>query len=188
MILFLDNRDSFVFNLARYFQLAGKTVEVIRSDQIDIQRISALNPEAIIISPGPSGPLEAGISVAAIENFSGHIPILGVCLGHQAIGAAFGAKIARAKLPLHGRGSAFLHEGDELFQGLPMEFTIGRYHSLIVEKPLPPSLRATGWSAEGEIMALRHQTHLTFGVQFHPESILTEHGMAIIRNFLELAK
>jgi para-aminobenzoate synthetase component II len=188
MILFLDNRDSFVFNLARYVRLAGKTVNVTRSDQIDIAGITELEPEAIVISPGPSGPLEAGISVAAIKHFSGHIPVLGVCLGHQAIGAAFGAEVSRAKLPLHGRGSAFMHQGDELFRGLPKEFTIGRYHSLIVEQPLPPSLRATGWSAEGEIMALRHQTHLTFGVQFHPESILTEHGMAIIRNFLELAK
>jgi para-aminobenzoate synthetase component II len=188
MILFLDNRDSFVYNLARYVRLAGKTVDVIRSDHIDIAGIAALNPEAIVISPGPSGPLEAGISVAAIQHFSGQIPLLGVCLGHQAIGAAFGGKIARAQQPMHGRASLFRHDGDALFRQLPQQFSIGRYHSLIVGQPLPVELRAIGWSAVGEIMALRHQTHLTFGVQFHPESILTEHGMAIIRNFLELAK
>jgi anthranilate/para-aminobenzoate synthase component II len=173
MILFLDNRDSFVYNLARYVRLAGKDVKVVRSDHIDLAGISEINPQAIIISPGPCGPAEAGISVAAIRQFSGQIPLLGVCLGHQSIGAAFGANITRAQ---------------QLFHGLPQDFAIGRYHSLIVEQPLPAELEATGWSPEHEIMAMRHRSHLTFGVQFHPESVLTEHGMAMIQNFLELAK
>ena len=187
MILFLDNRDSFVHNLARYVRLAGEPVTVVRSDQIELADIEILQPEAIVISPGPCGPDEAGISVAAIQKFSGLIPLLGVCLGHQSIGAAFGAKIGRAKQPLHGRASQFSHHGDALFHGLPNIFNVGRYHSLIVDL-LPSELVATGWSEEGEIMALRHKFHSTFGVQFHPESVLTEHGMAIIRNFLELAK
>jgi para-aminobenzoate synthetase component II len=186
MILFLDNRDSFVYNLARYVRLAGEHVSVVRSDRIDLAGIEALNPDAIVISPGPCGPDEAGISVAAIQEFSGRIPMLGVCLGHQSIGAAFGAKVCRAKQPLHGRASPFSHNGDALFYNLPKQFSIGRYHSLIVDE-LPSQLSATGWSEEGEIMALRHESHLTFGVQFHPESVLTEHGMVIIRNFLELA-
>lgn len=188
MILFLDNRDSFVHNLARYVRLAGQSVTVVRSDQIELEEIEAYRPQAIIISPGPCGPLEAGVSVAAVQAFSGRIPLLGVCLGHQCMGAAFGATIGRAKQPLHGRASKLRHEGDALFQGLGRTFNIGRYHSLIVEQPLPPALIATGWSPEGEIMAMRHTTHLTFGVQFHPESLLTEHGMAMIGNFLELAR
>jgi para-aminobenzoate synthetase component II len=188
MILFLDNRDSFVYNLARYVRLAGKDVKVVRSDHIDLAGISEINPQAIIISPGPCGPAEAGISVAAIRQFSGQIPLLGVCLGHQSIGAAFGANITRAQQPMHGRASQFSHRGDNLFHGLPQDFAIGRYHSLIVEQPLPAELEATGWSPEHEIMAMRHRSHLTFGVQFHPESVLTEHGMAMIQNFLELAK
>lgn len=187
MILFLDNRDSFVYNLARYVRLAGRQVHVVRSDNIDIAGIEALQPEAIIISPGPCGPGEAGISVAAITHFSGKTPLLGVCLGHQCIGAAFGGRVTKAKQPLHGRASEFRHHGDALFKGLPEEFSVGRYHSLIVEQ-LPTDLKATGWSREGEIMALRHQTHKTFGVQFHPESVLTEHGLTIVRNFLGLAK
>jgi para-aminobenzoate synthetase component II len=188
MILFLDNRDSFVYNLARYVRLAERPVQVVRSDQIDCSEIETLKPEAIVISPGPCGPLEAGISVAAIQWFSGRIPLLGVCLGHQCIGAAFGGTISHAKNPMHGRASVLRHQDDSLFAGLPQGFNIGRYHSLIVEQPLPPELIATGWSIDGEIMALRHRTHLTFGVQFHPESILTEYGMTIMRNFLELAK
>lgn len=187
MILFLDNRDSFVYNLARYVRLAGRQVNVVRSDQIELADIEILQPEAIVISPGPCGPDEAGISVAAIQKFSGQIPLLGVCLGHQSIGAAFGAKVGRAKQPLHGRASQFSHNGDAPFDGLPNTFSVGRYHSLIVDQ-LPPQLLATGWSEEGEIMSLRHKSHPTFGVQFHPESVLTEHGLAIIRNFLELAR
>lgn len=188
MILFLDNRDSFVYNLARYVRLCGMAVTIKRSDEIDLDDIERLNPAAIIISPGPCGPQEAGISVAAIKHFSGHIPIFGVCLGHQCIGSAFGANVGRAEQPMHGRASNFRHHDNKLFDNLPGQFSIGRYHSLIVEQPLPSCLQATGWSAEGEIMAMQHRSHLTFGVQFHPESILTEHGMAIVRNFLELAK
>jgi para-aminobenzoate synthetase component II len=188
MILFLDNRDSFVYNLARHVRLAGRPVQVVRSDQMDCEGVESLKPEAIVVSPGPCGPLEAGISVDVVRRFSGRIPLLGVCLGHQCIGAAFGGTIARAKNPMHGRASLFRHQGDLLFAGLPQDFNIGRYHSLIVEQPLPPELLATGWSAEGEIMALRHRSHLTFGVQFHPESILTEHGLAIMRHFLDISK
>ncbi len=188
MILFLDNKDSFVHNLARYVRLCGKAVTIKRSDQINLDDIERLNPAAIIISPGPCGPQEAGISVATVKRFSGQLPIFGVCLGHQCIGAAFGANVGRALRPMHGRASNFRHDNNMLFENLPGQFAIGRYHSLIVEQPLPISLQGTGWSAEGEIMAMQHRSHLTFGVQFHPESILTEHGMAIIRNFLELAK
>jgi para-aminobenzoate synthetase component II len=187
MILFLDNRDSFVYNLARYVRLTNMPVQIVRSDKIGVAEIEDLKPRAIIVSPGPCRPHEAGVSVSAIRQFSGRVPILGVCLGHQCIGAAFGAKIGRARRPLHGRASAFNHSGCSLFDGLNAQFSIGRYHSLIVEQPLPAELMATGWSPDGEIMALRHQSHLTFGVQFHPESILTEHGMAIIKNFVGMA-
>ncbi len=189
MILILDNYDSFVFNIVRYCEELGATTRVQRNDEGSLASIAALNPEAIILSPGPCGPDEAGLSVPIIKNFSGQIPILGVCLGHQCIGAAFGGKIGRAREPMHGRASLIHHDGSGVFRGLPAPLSAGRYHALIVAlgDETPSDLRVTARSEAGEIMGLSHKTHLTFGVQFHPESVLTPHGHELIGNFLELA-
>lgn len=190
MILLIDNYDSFVFNVARYLEEIGGAVTTVRNDAISVEALGALDAEAIVISPGPCSPAEAGVSLAVIERFSGRVPILGVCLGHQAIGAAFGGRVGRARRPLHGRGSEIRHGGNGVFRGLPSPFTAGRYHSLIVE-PTPALERQVSveaWSEEGEIMALAHRRHPTFGVQFHPESVLTRHGHAIFRNFLDHAR
>jgi anthranilate synthase component 2 len=189
MLLMIDNYDSFTFNLVQYFGELGEEVRVFRNDKITLADIEALGPERIVISPGPCSPEEAGISVATIRHFSGKIPILGVCLGHQAIGAAFGGKVIRSANLMHGKTSPIHHDGRELFKGLPDPFEATRYHSLIVERStLPPCLEMTAWVEEGEIMGLRHRDLPVWGVQFHPESILTVGGMDILRNFIEMTK
>jgi para-aminobenzoate synthetase component 2 len=190
MILVIDNYDSFVFNVVRYVEELGAAVRVARNDALDVAGIRASSPDAVVISPGPCSPAEAGVSLAAIRELSGELPLLGVCLGHQCIGAAFGGRIARARRPLHGHATPITHDGQGLFHGLPAPLTVGRYHSLIVE-PAPgmaEHLRVDAVSPEGEVMALSHRRHPTWGVQFHPESVLTEHGHALFGNFLELAR
>ncbi|MGO9134152.1 MAG: anthranilate synthase component II [Methylovirgula sp.] len=189
MILVIDNYDSFVFNVARYFEELGQDVRVLRNDAIDIAGIRKLAPDAVVISPGPGAPRDAGISQAVVHELNGEVPILGVCLGHQCIGAEFGAPVVPAKRPLHGRVSHLKHVGERLFEGLPQGLTVGRYHSLIVD-PTPQmdaALSIDAVSEEGEVMALSHRSAPTYGVQFHPESILTEHGHALFANFLKLA-
>jgi anthranilate synthase component 2 len=189
MLLMIDNYDSFTYNLVQYFGELGEEVRVIRNDRITLEEIEVLAPERIVISPGPCSPEEAGISVAAIRKFAGKIPILGVCLGHQAIGAAFSGKVIRSAHLMHGKTSPILHDGRELFRGLPNPFEATRYHSLIVERStLPECLEMTAWVAEGEIMGLRHRALPVWGVQFHPESILTVGGMDILANFLEMTR
>jgi para-aminobenzoate synthetase component 2 len=190
VILVIDNYDSFVFNVVRYFEELGETVRVVRNDAVDVAGIRALAPEAVVISPGPCTPAEAGISLPAIRGLSGEIPLLGVCLGHQAIGAAFGGRVARAGRPLHGQATPVTHGGQRLFSGLPSPMQVGRYHSLIVtpEPGMGENLTVDAVSAEGEVMALSHTRHPTWGIQFHPESVLTEHGHALFGNFLDLAR
>lgn len=190
MILVIDNYDSFVFNLLRYCEELGREGRVVRNDRIDLAGIEALEPAGILLSPGPCSPSEAGISLEVIHRFSGRIPILGVCLGHQCLGAAFGGRIERARTPMHGRASPIRHDGRGLFAGLPDPLRVGRYHSLIVEgePEMERSLRVAASSPEGEIMALEHRRHPTFGVQFHPESILTEHGHGLLANFLDITE
>ena len=189
MLLMIDNYDSFTYNLVQYFGELGEEVRVFRNDRISLEEIENLRPARIVISPGPCSPEEAGISVLAIRKFAGKIPILGVCLGHQAIGAAFGGKIIRSAYLMHGKTSPIHHDGKELFMGLPNPFEATRYHSLVVERgTLPACLEMTAWVAEGEIMGLRHRELPVWGVQFHPESILTVGGMELLRNYLELTK
>lgn len=187
-VLVIDNYDSFVFNVARYFEELGRDVVVRRNDEIDIAAIRRAAPAAIVISPGPGTPREAGISEAVVAELTGEIPILGVCLGHQAIGEVFGGKVVPAKRPLYGRTSRLVHDGKGLFEGLPQPLVVGRYHSLIVEPTpaLEDELAVDAVSEEGEIMALSHRTAPVYGVQFHPESILTEFGHALFANFLRL--
>ena len=187
-LLLIDNYDSFVFNIMRYCEELGATTLMARNDALTLETVDESAYDALIISPGPCGPAEAGISVPLIRHISGRLPILGVCLGHQCIGAAFGAPITRARTPMHGRASDVTHDGTGIFAGLPEPFTAGRYHSLIVGGPLPDVLRVTAHSKDGEIMGLAHRHHPTFGVQFHPESILTTHGHELIGNFLSIAK
>lgn len=185
MILVIDNYDSFTYNLVQYLGELGEEVTVHRNDEIDLAGIEALRPDHILISPGPCTPSEAGISLDLIERFKGVIPIFGVCLGHQAIGQAFGGRVIRAQRLMHGKTSPILHQGESVFSGLPSPFTATRYHSLIVEREsLPDCLEITAETAEGEIMGLRHKTYAVEGVQFHPESIITDHGHQILRNFL----
>ncbi len=186
MMLVIDNYDSFTFNLVQYLGELGEHPEVYRNDQIALHDIAAMQPDHILISPGPCTPHEAGISVELIRRFSGNIPILGVCLGHQSIAEGFGGKVIRAPRLMHGKTSPIEHDASGVFVGLPSPFTATRYHSLIVEEPLPEVLRRTAWTQEGELMGLAHTTHPTFGVQFHPESILTEHGHQMLKNFLEI--
>ena len=189
MLLMIDNYDSFTYNLVQYFSELGEEVAVFRNDKITLPEIETLSPERIVISPGPCSPTEAGISLELIREFAGKIPLLGVCLGHQAIGAAFGGNVVRSDYLMHGKTSAIHHDGRELFKGLANPFQATRYHSLVVERSsLPPSLEVTAWVEEGEIMGLRHREFPLWGVQFHPESILTEGGMDILRNFLEMTK
>jgi para-aminobenzoate synthetase component 2 len=187
VIIIVDNYDSFVANVARYIRVLGAEVRVLRNDAITVEEVAAMNPEALVLSPGPCGPQEAGICVPLIRELSGRIPILGVCLGHQCIGAAFGASVTRAREPMHGRSSRITHDRTGLFEGLPSPLTVGRYHSLIVEDLAGTPLLPTATSREGEIMALAHRRHPTFGVQFHPESIMTEHGSDLFANFLAIA-
>ena len=185
MLLMIDNYDSFTYNLVQYFGELGEEVRVQRNDQISIADIEAMRPDRLVISPGPCTPSEAGISVPVIEAFAGRIPLLGVCLGHQSIGQAFGGKIVHAKQLMHGKTSP-IHHGDlGVFHGLPNPFIATRYHSLVIERvSLPDCLEITAWTDDGEIMGVRHKTLTVEGVQFHPESILTEHGHALLKNFL----
>ena len=184
MILIIDNYDSFVFNVARYFEELGERVTVKRNDEITPLDVKA---KALVISPGPCTPREAGVSGDLVRQFSGELPILGICLGHQVIGDVFGAKVIRAKRPLHGEASDIEHQGKGIFAGLPQNFVAGRYHSLIVDKVEGTPLRVTARAGNGEVMGLQHESHPTFGVQFHPESVLTEHGYDMLRNFLKVA-
>ncbi len=188
-LLMVDNYDSFTYNIVQYFGELGAEVEVFRNDEITLDEIDARlragQLDRLVISPGPCAPAQAGISVAAIQRFAGQLPILGVCLGHQAIGAAFGAKIVRAQQLMHGKTSTISTTQEGVFAGLPAQFTVNRYHSLAIERQSCPScLKVTAWTDDGEIMAVRHATLAVEGVQFHPESILTEHGHAMLKNFL----
>ncbi len=190
MLLMIDNYDSFTYNLVQYLGELGEEVQVYRNDQITPDSIAALGPERIVLSPGPCTPTEAGVSLATIAAFAGQIPIFGVCLGHQSIGQAFGGHIVRAGQVMHGKTSAVYHHGRGVFAGLPNPFTVVRYHSLVIDKATAPDcLEITAWTQTpnggiDEIMGVRHQTLPVEGVQFHPESILTEHGHALLRNFL----
>jgi anthranilate synthase component II len=185
MLLLIDNYDSFTYNLAQYFGELGEEVRVVRNDAIDLEGIAALAPARIVISPGPCTPNEAGISLALIRAYAGKLPILGVCLGHQAIGQAFGARIVHAGRVMHGKTSAISHAGKGVFAGLPSPFRATRYHSLAIEHAsLPDCLEVTAESEDGEIMGVRHRQFALEGVQFHPESILSEHGHALLKNFL----
>ncbi len=185
MLLMIDNYDSFTFNIVQYFAQLGENVQVHRNDKISLAEIEALKPARIVISPGPCSPEEAGISVSAIKHFAGKVPMLGVCLGHQSIGYAFGGRVLRSVSLMHGKTSPIFHNGQELFAGLPNPFQATRYHSLIVDRPtLPDCLETTAWVENNEIMGLRHKELPIWGVQFHPESILTESGMDLLKNFL----
>ena len=185
-LLMVDNYDSFTFNLVQYFGELGAEVEVFRNDEITVDGIAARQPDRLVISPGPCSPAEAGISVEAIRHFAGKLPILGVCLGHQAIGAAFGGRIVRAQQLMHGKTSLITTTREGVFAHLPERFTVNRYHSLAIERAsCPAELKVTAWTEDGEIMGVRHQSLPVQGVQFHPESILTEHGHAMLKNFLE---
>jgi anthranilate synthase component 2 len=189
MLLMIDNYDSFTYNIVQYFGELGEEVVVYRNDKIGLGEMEALLPARIVVSPGPCSPEEAGISVAAIRHFAGRVPLLGVCLGHQSIGAAFGGKIVRSSTLMHGKTSPIHHDGKGLFAGLPNPFEATRYHSLIVERAsLPACLEVTAWVEEGEIMGLAHRDLPVWGVQFHPESILTVGGMDILRNFLDMTR
>ena len=191
MIVMIDNYDSFTYNLVQYLGELGAEVQVYRNDQISVDQVAALKPERIVLSPGPCTPNDAGICLELIERLKGRLPILGVCLGHQAIGQAFGGKVVRARQVMHGKTSLIHHEGKGVFTGLPSPFTATRYHSLIVERAsLPAEFQVTAWTQHedgsvDEIMGLRHKTLPIEGVQFHPESILTEHGHDMLKNFLE---
>ncbi|MHB0773855.1 anthranilate synthase component II [Bradyrhizobium sp. 1.29L] len=190
MIVIIDNYDSFVFNIARHFRKLGEATEVIRNDAISVNDVIQLKPRAVVISPGPCTPLEAGISNAVVRELSGQLPILGICLGHQCIGSVFGGRLARARRPMHGRSSYLTHDGQQLFKALPSPLCVGRYHSLVVkfDSSSAPHLLVTACSEEGEIMALAHRYQPTYGVQFHPESILTQDGDVLLMNFLRLAR
>ena len=193
MLLMIDNYDSFTFNLVQYFGELGQEVRVFRNDEITVQGIAALKPDQLVLSPGPCSPAEAGICVEAIRHFTGKLPLLGVCLGHQAIGAALGGKVVRAQVQMHGKASTLSNDGRGVYKGLPEQFSVIRYHSLAIEKAtLPDCLEVTSTAEDGEIMGVRHRelagtaTPLE-GVQFHPESILSEHGHALLRNFVEMS-
>jgi anthranilate synthase component II len=189
-LVMIDNYDSFTYNIVQYFGELGADVEVFRNDEITLEGIAARNPDRLVISPGPCSPAEAGISVEAITHFAGKLPILGVCLGHQAIGAALGGKIIRAQQLMHGKTSVISTTQTGVFAGLPQQFTVNRYHSLAIERATcPADLEITAWTEDGEIMGVRHKTLPLAvrmeGVQFHPESVLTEHGHAMLKNFLD---
>ena len=186
-LLMVDNYDSFTYNIVQYFGELGADIEVFRNDEITLEGIAARKPDRLVISPGPCSPAEAGISVAAIQHFAGKLPILGVCLGHQSIGAAFGGKIIRAQHLMHGKTSLIQTKQVGVFRNLPEKFTVNRYHSLAIERrTCPAELEVTAWTEDGEIMGVRHQSLAIQGVQFHPESILTEHGHALLKNFLDV--
>lgn len=188
MIVVIDNYDSFTFNLVQYFYVLGQEVTVFRNDGVTIAQLEALQPSGIVISPGPGTPDDAGISMEVIEHFAGKAPILGVCLGHQAIGQVFGGQVTLAKTMMHGKASTMIHEGtSQLFAGIPKEFSAIRYHSLVVdERTIPDNLRVTAKTEDGTVMAIEHMSLPVYGVQFHPESILSEYGMDILRNFIKV--
>jgi anthranilate synthase/aminodeoxychorismate synthase-like glutamine amidotransferase len=187
MLLMIDNYDSFTYNLVQYFGELGEDVRVFRNDKVSIQDIEDMRPDRMVISPGPCTPKEAGISVAAIRHFAGRLPILGVCLGHQSMGAAFGGEIVRAPRLMHGKTSLIYHDGKTIFKGLPDPFEATRYHSLLIRKEsMPDCLEISAWTESGEIMGARHKAFVIEGVQFHPESILTLAGKDLLRNFLKL--
>jgi anthranilate synthase component 2 len=187
MLLMIDNYDSFTYNLVQYLRELGEEVVVYRNDKITLAEIAEMRPERLVVSPGPCTPNEAGISVSVIKHFAGQIPVLGVCLGHQSIAQAYGGKIVRAERLMHGKTSPVFHDGRELFAGLPDPFAGTRYHSLLVERSsLPECLEITAWTEEGEIMGMRHRELPVWGMQFHPESILTVTGMDMLKNFLEM--
>ena len=186
MLLMIDNYDSFTYNLVQYFGELGEDVRVYRNDEIALEEIERLAPERICISPGPCSPDQAGISLGVFDRFAGRMPILGVCLGHQALGQAFGGRVVRAQTLMHGKTAPIVHTGVGVFSGLPSPFEATRYHSLAVEREsLPDCLEVTAWTADGEIMGLRHRSLPVEGVKFHPESIATEHGHAMLKNFLQ---
>ena len=187
-LLMIDNYDSFTYNLVQYLGELGATMEVVRNDAVDVDAVAAMKPERVVISPGPGTPDDAGISLELIRVLGGFTPILGVCLGHQAIGQAFGGRVARAGTQMHGKISQIHHDGRGVFAGLSNPFTATRYHSLVVLRDtVPAELEVTAWAEDGEIMGLRHRVHPIEGVQFHPESILTVEGKRLLRNFLELS-
>jgi len=191
MLLMLDNYDSFTYNLVQYLGELGAEVKVVRNDEVPVEALEELAPERIVVSPGPCTPNEAGISLATLERFAGKLPVLGVCLGHQSLGQAFGGEVVRAREPMHGKTSPVYHNGEGVFAGLPNPFTVTRYHSLVVKREtLPDCLEITAWTQHpdgsiDEIMGLRHREFMIEGVQFHPESILTEHGHDLLANFLQ---
>jgi anthranilate synthase component 2 len=185
MLLMIDNYDSFTFNLVQYFGELGQDIRTVRNDELTLAEIEALAPERIVISPGPCSPAEAGVSVQVLQHFAGRLPILGVCLGHQAIGAAFGGQVVRAQTIMHGKTSPISHDGRGVFDDLPSPYTVVRYHSLAIARDtLPQCLEITATTADGEIMGVRHRQYAIEGVQFHPESIETEHGHRLLQNFL----
>ncbi|RNF28638.1 anthranilate synthase component II [Massilia aurea] len=185
MLLMIDNYDSFTYNIVQYFGELGEDVRTVRNDEITLEQIAAMKPDRICISPGPKAPKDAGISLDILREFKGKLPILGVCLGHQAIGEAFGGNVIRAKQVMHGKTSSIAHIGEGVFTDLPSPFTVIRYHSLAIERSsLPSCLEVTAWTDDGEIMGVRHKDYDIEGVQFHPESILSEHGHALFKNFL----
>jgi anthranilate synthase/aminodeoxychorismate synthase-like glutamine amidotransferase len=189
MVLMIDNYDSFTFNIVQYLEQMGETVEVYRNDKITIEEVARLNPKAIFLSPGPCTPLEAGITVEVVREFYKAIPLMGICLGHQSIGYAFGADVVRAGRIMHGKTSPVKHDGKTIFEGLPNPFIAGRYHSLLVDSAtLPDFLEISAQTDEGEIMGVRHRDYPVEGIQFHPESVLTPQGKRIIRNFLKYTK
>jgi len=189
MILMIDNYDSFTYNLVHYLAELGEEVVVHRNDKIELEDIGRLNPDMMVVSPGPCTPKEAGISVDAIKEFAGRMPILGVCLGHQSVAYAYGAEIVRADRLLHGKTSEIHHDGKGIYKDIPDPFEATRYHSLLInKKSLPDEFEVTSWTDEGEIMGIRHKEHLIEGVQFHPESILTKHGKDLLKNFITIAK
>ncbi|HUI26510.1 MAG TPA: aminodeoxychorismate/anthranilate synthase component II [Candidatus Kryptonia bacterium] len=189
MLLMIDNFDSFTYNLVQYLGELGQDVRVFRNNALTVDQVGELRPDMIVISPGPCTPREAGISIGVIQRYAGRIPILGVCLGHQAIGDAFGGRIVRAGRIMHGKTSPILHDGRTVFKGLPNPFDATRYHSLLIERAtIPACLEISAWTAEGEIMGVRHRELLLEGIQFHPESILTLEGKALLKNFLDVAR
>jgi anthranilate synthase/aminodeoxychorismate synthase-like glutamine amidotransferase len=188
MILVIDNYDSFVHNLARYFEREGQAVRVVRNDAITVNDVRALDPLAIVLSPGPCSPNEAGICLEIVRELGAEYPILGVCLGHQAIGQAYGGMTLRAARPVHGKASVITHDGTGIFAGVKSPINVARYHSLIADITGAPDLKTMAVTGEGEIMAIAHKTHPVYGVQYHPESILTEQGDVIVRNFIEISQ
>jgi anthranilate synthase/aminodeoxychorismate synthase-like glutamine amidotransferase len=186
MIAVIDNYDSFTYNLVQYLGELGADIKVFRNDQVTLGQLDALSPTHLVISPGPGDPNDGGISNEAIRHFTGKIPVLGVCLGHQCLGAVYGGVVKRAPKLMHGKTSPIYHQGKGIFDGLPSPFEATRYHSLMVEEPVPDCLEVTAFTSDGIVMGLKHKEHPTFGVQFHPESILTKHGKQLLKNFLSM--